>query len=81
MRIEAMLKPEPDPVKPPVDPSDNPPVTPPTTKVVENLRTVYRQSLFQMKTLHNEEEVDKYLEIAKKQMMQNLNGFDGIKIQ
>ena len=75
IRIEAMLKPEPP--KPPV----KPPTTPPKTVVVENIRTVYRQSLFQMKTLHNEEEVDKYLEIAKKQIMQNLNGFDGIKIQ
>jgi len=82
-RIESALKPE--PVKPAVDPipevNEKKGSDAYKTKTVENIRTVYRQALFQAKVLHNEDEVDKYLEIAKKQMMQNLNGFDGIKVQ
>ena len=82
-RIEAVLRPE--PVKPTINPipevNEKKGSDVYKTKTVENIKTVYRQALFQAKVLHNEEEVDKYLEIAKKQMMQNLNGFDGIKVQ
>ena len=45
------------------------------------IKTVYKNGLFHTKTLQSEADIDAYLKQCKKELMQMMKGYDGIKIQ
>ena len=69
-RITAVLNPNPKPVPPPVSAPNR-----------EVIKSVFRQGLFQAKTLKSEAEIDDYLNDARDKMKRILKGCDGITLK
>ncbi len=77
-RIEILLTP---PEVEEKDPSGNPPFNPPTDPPKKVYKPMFRQNIFPAKILESEADIDAYLAQRKQQLMQLLQGNDGIKLQ